>query len=149
MQAPSLNKTGAKPKSRTMKTTEALPKIIAIVGIEDHGPCDPEPTASCPHCGADGRYIYHFICEDGSHRGAMAGCLKLFPKHQFAEKVQGVFKKSLEARKSGRRLASWDEDVLKATEMLESGAIQQREWEARLSGAFYRRAAYLKNRYGR
>lgn len=38
-------------------TDQQLPKIIRFMYETDGGPCDDGPTAVCPHCGADGRYI--------------------------------------------------------------------------------------------
>ncbi len=57
-----------------MPTITTLPAIVRMIGVDD---C---PGGTCPHCGATGRWIYNFECEDGSVRGAMAGCLKLFPQ---------------------------------------------------------------------
>lgn len=56
---------------------ETLPRIVAVLGRSDSGEYG---AATCPHCGAAGRYVYTFQCDDGTTRGAMAGCLKLFPR---------------------------------------------------------------------
>lgn len=55
--------------------TAPLPAIVKMLGVDDAG-----AGASCPHCGATGRWIYNFLCEDGTQRAAMAGCLKQFPQ---------------------------------------------------------------------
>lgn len=63
-----------------LKPTQTLPAIVVITGMKDFGPSDGEGSATCPHCGANGRYVWTFICADGSHRGAMRGYLQLFPQ---------------------------------------------------------------------
>jgi hypothetical protein len=129
--------------------TSTLPKIITVLGVKDCGPCDPEPTGVCPHCGADGRYIYSFLCEDGTVRGAMKGCIQLFPRHPLAFKVQGVFKKQVDYAKKKWKLASWDSAVIEATGDLEARRISLAEWEGRVRNAFAQRDAYLARRFGR
>lgn len=62
-------------------TVAALPKIVRFLGIDDHGPGG---SASCPHCGATGRYVIRFQVEDGRQLGAMRGCIKLFPLTELA-----------------------------------------------------------------
>lgn len=48
--------------------------IIRLIETEDH------PGSCCPHCGAEGRYVKVFECEDGAIRKAMAGCYAAWPK---------------------------------------------------------------------
>lgn len=134
---------------RTITPTSTLPKIITVLGVQDCGPCDPEPTGVCPHCGTDGRYIYTFLCEDGTRRGAMKGCIQLFPRHPLAMKVQGVFKKQLDYTKKQWKLATWDQMVIDATGDLEAKRINLAEWENRVRSAFFQRDAYLKRRFHR
>lgn len=58
----------------------SLPAITRYIGMTDAGPSDGgEAPAHCPHCDAGGRYIHHFECEDGTRRGAMSGCIELYP----------------------------------------------------------------------
>jgi hypothetical protein len=132
-----------------LPTISALPKIITVLAVTDCGPCDPEPTGVCPHCGAGGRYIYSFLCEDGVVRGAMKGCIQLFPRHPFALKVQGVLKKQLDYSKKQWKLASWDQAIIDATHELEIKKINIGEWESRVRTAFAQRDAYLKRRFHR
>lgn len=64
---------------RAISPTTTLPTITRFISLTDHGPCDDgEPSAHCPHCGAGGRYIWTFQCDDGTTRGAMKGCVQLF-----------------------------------------------------------------------
>ena len=127
----------------------SLPKIITVLGVQDCGPCDPDPSGSCPHCGAGGRYIYTFLCEDGTKRGAMKGCIQLFPRHPLAFKVQGVFRKQMNYAKKKWQLASWDTTVIDACGELEAKRMNLREWEVSVQNAFSQRDAYLSRRFRR
>ena len=131
------------------KPISSLPRIITVLAKKDHGPCDGGATAVCPHCGADGRYVYTFLCEDGSRRGAMAGCIKLFPRHPLCYKVQGIFDKVAEYSRKHFKPASWDLAVLDAVAALNAGQINVAEWEHRVNNAFAQRQRYLERRYGR
>ena len=55
-----------------------FPRIVRFFETKD------SPGASCPHCGAEGRYILTFQVEDGRRMGAMRGCVKLFPVSRVA-----------------------------------------------------------------
>lgn len=70
---------------KKITATSTLPRITKFIGTTDYGPCDGGPSAICTHCGSGGRYIHAFECEDGSRRGAMSGCIQLFPIHPFAK----------------------------------------------------------------
>lgn len=107
-----------------IKASAKLPAIIAIVGVHDGGPMDGGfGSAQCPHCGAEGRYVYTFICEDGKRRGAMAGCLKLFPQSNspVSKLVIEAHKRDRQAKdfKPPRKLASWWAAMIAATDALE------------------------------
>lgn len=97
--------------------TATLPAIVAIVGVTDCGPCtDGEMSGHCPHCGAGGRYIWHFICADGTRRGAMRGCLALFPREdgRSMRLVQEAFDRQEQAARDRKPLASWWQDIINA-----------------------------------
>lgn len=81
-----------------------LPLVTRYQGKTDGGPCDDGATAVCPHCGADGRYIHWFECEDGSKRGAMSGCIKLFRFSDIAAADMSLSEKEIEREKNGKGL---------------------------------------------
>jgi hypothetical protein len=60
---------------------ETYMQVARITSRADFGPVgDGEPgSATCPHCGAWGRYVYGFTTVDGEHHGAMAGCVEVWP----------------------------------------------------------------------
>ncbi len=99
-----------------MMTTEQRPTILAVVGCEDHGPCDGGATATCPHCGADGRYIYTCLMSDGTRKGMMKGCLQTFRKDPCAHACELALEK--EAHK---KASSWDRRILDALDGLNKG----------------------------
>lgn len=154
---------------RTIKATQTLPEIIAITGMEDHGPSDGEGSTNCPHCGARGRYVWSFICADGSHRGAMRGCIQLFPgaNSRYAKLVQQAFDKrdeTLEFNRAvgaggrPRKLASWWQEMIDAVEEFAAGRLPDHDaiqaatlkMQQRIAIAEGRRQDWLnKNGYGR
>lgn len=109
-----------------VKPTQTLPEIIAITGMRDFGPSDGEGSTNCPHCGARGRYVWSFICADGSRRGAMRGCIQLFPQavgsSRYAKLIQEAFDRRGKAAEEGKKLASWWQEMIDAAEAF--GAAQ-------------------------
>lgn len=81
-------------------------KPFQFLGMEDCG------ETCCPHCGADGRYIYTWA-EYGKVRGAMAGCYKLLTgkihKGDLDRRIEQI------ADKQGRNkpLNGWDKTILR------------------------------------
>lgn len=109
-------------------TNPALPKIIAFTGTHDGGPCDDGPTAVCPHCGADGRYVHFFITEDGVERGAMSGCIELFPVSPVAKIQRKLRDKERELqRKYGKdaHLNSWQTKMLDSIRIYQEGGMDE------------------------
>lgn len=65
---------------------QGLPRIIRYDHVDDSGEYG---NATCPHCGAKGRYVHHFLTDEGP-RAAMAGCIKLFPTSPVAKEHQAL-----------------------------------------------------------
>lgn len=125
---------------------EKLPKILAVLACDDHGACDPEPTAVCPHCGADGRYVYTFLCDDGTTRGAMKGCIKLFPRSPAAGQCEkALAKQSLASRGKGYA-SKWDERILTAIDQLRAGTLEIRTLEAICEGIVREKKAWMRSK---
>ncbi len=125
-----------------------LPRVVQIIDLEDHGEFG---AASCPHCGAEGRYIYRFICEGSPDeiRGAMKGCFAHFPKHPFVAKDQAIREKERECARTGRQLASWDIEIRDAITAYVNGTISETQATQRIRTAEYGRDCYLRRRFGR
>ena len=132
-----------------MKNNKQLPRIITVLGFTDHGPSDGEGSTSCPHCGCSGRYVWSFLCEDGNRYGAMRGCFKLFPKHQFADTVKAIYEKVKEYQKKDWKIASWDENILNACHDLAEKKIDLSTYENIVRSNLSSRDIYLKSKYRR
>ncbi len=111
-------------RQRTARTdVTSLPRITRFLGIDD---CE---GASCPHCGATGRYIIRFQVEDGRHLGAMRGCIKLFPVTELArEHEYFVTKKARYAKQQPRwNLSARDTEALQWLENAIEGRADPRQ----------------------
>lgn len=132
-----------------IKPTSTLPTVLAIVGVDDGGPCDAGyGSNTCPHCGAEGRYIIKFLCDDGQVRGAMKGCFQLFPGSNTttAKLVQEAYKREKAAKEKKTKLAGWWADIL--AEVSDFSANGSREefpiFASRILDIDARRQAWLK-----
>ncbi len=123
-----------------------LPKIVVVLGVQDYGPCDMGATAICPHCGAEGRYIYSFKCADGSTRGAMRGCLSKFPRHPFAAESQRILEKEQDYKQRSWALPSWDIAIKEAIFAFAEGQIPEEVAMARVRTAQEARRRYKERR---
>jgi hypothetical protein len=126
-------------------TTEKLPMIMRYLGTSDAGEFG---AAKCPHCGADGRYIRSFITADGKRRGAMAGCIKLFPVHPFAEAGMRVAEKIRDAEANGRKPASWDLAIEAALEAYFDQDLTETECESAIRNAEWNKRQWMDRRTG-
>lgn len=109
--------------TKTINDSNVRPSIIAVLACDDYGPCEEGPTASCPHCGAAGRYVYTCLMSDGTRKGMMKGCLGTFAKDACAKQCESaVGKKALESSGKGY-LSKWDKQVLWALDHIETVGI--------------------------
>lgn len=125
-----------------------LPTILYVSGCDDAGEYG---NASCPHCGAEGRYTYRFVTTDGRHGGAMRGCLSKYPQHPIAPIILAVVDKEREIHQHperGGRLASWDTAMLDAVQAFEAGRIGLDELLASVENAQASKRQWMKRRFG-
>lgn len=120
-----------------------LPKIVFMLSVEDGGP---DGGTYCPHCGAEGRYIYNFVCEDGSTYGAMKGCLSKFPMHPFAKLHGEIMGKELEFRRKGWSLPRWDAQVKEAIEKYADNLLSESDVQKAINSAQAAKNAYMKRK---
>jgi hypothetical protein len=125
-----------------MNVYSNLPKITMVLAVDDMG----AGGGTCPHCGAIGRHIYRFTCDDGTERGAMRGCFSHFPQHRFAQIAANILSKEGEAARRGRTLASWDRDTLAAIHDFAAGRKQEWEVDAVIRAGNSAKAAYKRRR---
>lgn len=125
-----------------------LPRITRFLGTSDGGPSDGKGSAICPHCGASGRYVHYFECEDGTKRGAMSGCIKLFPVSPIAQADLALNEKHRDLQKrfgKGATLNTWDKRIREAIDAFYAGTMGERtaldniQW-ARQAAATYRQS---------
>lgn len=129
------------------------PKVVAVLARDDYGPCDPEPRAHCPHCGAPGRYVFTALMSDGGTKRMMAGCLASYASHPAAKDCADALAKEAEAAKSGRKVAHWWGHVLKAIGDLRAcpsgtpeAAAKLKALETACRTMRLRRRAYMQSR---
>ncbi len=118
-----------------------LPHVVEIISLDDAGEGG---AASCPHCGALGRYVYWFQASDGQTYGAMKGCFRHFPKSRYFERMSEILKKEKDAVKKGRKLASWDVEVLEAIRDYGHGTKSVDEVDLIISNADRAKRAYMQ-----
>ena len=146
-----------KTEYREIKATSTLPKRMLTLRTIDCGPMeegDFEPTGNCPHCGAGGRWIHVFLCDDGLVYGAMSGCIKLFgeaPKSKLSKMAELAIEKEkasardLEYRGKKTPVAKWFTAVLDALRDLELGTITLEEAEKIGKTEYFKRATWLRD----
>lgn len=127
-----------------MAEKEKLPRIVRFLESVDAG-----AGASCPHCGATGRYIHRFRLEDGREAGAMSGCVKLFPVHPLAHVEGEIRKKELDYKRKGWNLPSWDLAILDTLEDFYAGRIPEHTAQTRILNERNRAQAFRRRKYGR
>lgn len=88
-------------------STQSFPKLVAVIDYYE--------SDTCPHCGAGGKHVFKFMCDDGSVRAAMRGCLKLYKPGPDARLVQEAFKRIL----AGSTASWWREMVSAAKKLTE------------------------------
>lgn len=132
-----------------------LPSVVAVLGVTDGGPCDAGyGSATCPHCGAEGRYIINFLCDDGTKRGAMKGCFSLFrgSNTRTAKLIQEAFDRQRAAKEKRASLASWWSDMIaEANDFAANGSLEEFPvFAQRILDIDARRQNWLaRNGYGR
>jgi hypothetical protein len=131
-----------------MQTLATLPRITRFLGTSDAG----GPDAVCPHCGAKGRYVHSFECEDGSRRGAMSGCIQLFPVHPIAQADLVLSGRERELRQRfgpTAKLNTWDARIREAIEAVYAGTLDERSALVHIKCAEQAKRAWRRSRFGR
>ena len=131
--ATNVHDNGKAPSDGPPPVAQPHPRIIRVLGVDD---C---PGATCPHCGAEGRYIHRVQLVDGRTIAAMSGCIKLFPVSPVADVHLKLTKKAIEYANKGWGLNRWDTKSLEAIEAFYAGSISEQEAMARVTAE--RRAA--------
>lgn len=140
-------------KYAAITATETLPRITRFLGTTDSGPCEGgEPTAICPHCGSGGRYIHYFECEDGTTRGAMSGCVQLFPIHPIAADDMALRERERDLQQrfgKAAKLNSWDQKIREFIDAFYAGTMDERTARACITSQLMAKRAYRSTRRNR
>lgn len=105
-----------------MNAHASLPTIVRFHGMSRTGPGED----NCPHCGAVGSVVHYFECVDGTRRGAMSGCIKLFPVSPVAREDMRLQKKAADyARGNGYALNRWDHAIREAIDAFYAGTATE------------------------
>jgi hypothetical protein len=116
-----------------------LPRIVRFIETTDCG-----PGATCPHCGATGRWIVRFVTDDGRHLGAMRGCVQLFPVSQVAREGLRLRDKAAKYAKQGWHLNQADTRALETIEAFESGNATEQQAMSAVKSAKARNTARFR-----
>ncbi len=106
-----------------------FPRIVRFLGTSD------SPGDSCPHCGAEGRYVIHFQTESGARGGAMRGCIKLFPTSRIALEELRLTDKQAKYAKQGWTLNRVDTRALEAIQAFYAGTMTESQALGAVDGA--------------
>lgn len=112
-----------------------------FIKIEDCG------STQCPHCGADGRYIYTWE-EDGIRHSAMAGCYKALTGKLEKDEKQQYFVLLSEKQAKNKPLNSWDNNIIRILSYKEEGKYPDSWCDNKIEQVLSERKMYLaKKRY--
>jgi hypothetical protein len=102
-------------------------KAFQFLYMQDCGPCDPGcGSGQCPHCGADGRYIYYWA-EYGKVRGAMAGCYNALTGRVKKDDIDTFMTVLATKLAKGKPLNGWQKTVLRMQQFITDGKYPA-EW---------------------
>lgn len=108
-----------------------------FIAIQDGG-----TGASCPHCGAEGRWIYTWE-QDGVTRSAMAGCYKALTGQLSKGDDTRYFELLAEKQAKGKPLNGWDTNVLRLQKFMQDGKYAKDWCEMKIREVLRQRKQYL------
>jgi hypothetical protein len=88
-------------------------KPFQFIAVQDCG------EACCPHCGADGRYIYQWA-EYGEIKGAMAGCYAALTGRIKKDDVTTHIERISVKQAKNKPLNGWDKTIIRMLEYINS-----------------------------
>lgn len=104
-------------------STTTLPKIdpskaFQFLEVVDCG------SACCPHCGAEGRYIYHWA-EHGVVKAAMAGCYSALTGKLKKDDYTSFMETLSRKQASGKPLNGWQKTVLRMQDYIQKNSSDE------------------------
>jgi len=122
---------------------QSLPTIIEYLGMTA------ADDSVCPHCGASGKVIHHFRCDDGTSRGAMSGCVQLFPMSYLAKQHKRLSEKERDYAKKGWKLNKSETAIMETIRSYYSDEISESEAESIVRQKVAALAQWRQRKYGR
>ena len=110
-----------------------------FIGVKDCG------HTCCPHCGAEGRYIYTWS-ENGNVRSAMAGCYKRLTGMLEKSDENRYFELLSEKQAKNKPLNGWDKRIIGLLKALESGKASESWVQQKIHETLSERKVYLHRR---
>jgi len=107
-----------------------------FIGIEDCG------SATCPHCGSDGRYIYTWEV-DGIKKSAMAGCYNKLTCAIKKNDEDKYFELLAEKQTKGKTLNGWDKSILRMLDFRKNGTYPDLWIDKKIKEILSERKKYL------
>jgi|GEM_PF-7099414 len=109
-------------------------KPYQFLYMTDHGSRLDGDGTCCPHCGADCRYVYHWV-EFGEMRGAASGCYAALTGKIKMDDYDSFIKKLAENQTKNKPLNGWQKTVVRMFEFIEQGKYSaewcnEKIWEA-------------------
>jgi hypothetical protein len=107
-----------------------------FIGVKDCG------ETCCPHCGADGRYIYTWEM-DGVVTSAMAGCFKELTGRMSEDEESRYWVLLAEKQVKNKPLNGWDKSILRMLEFKQSGKYPSEWCDNKINETLRDRKIYL------
>lgn len=111
-----------------------------FISVEDYG------STCCPHCGAEGRYIYTWE-ENGVKKSAMAGCYKALTGKLEKGEEDKYMELLYEKVAKRKKLNGWDKTVLRMLEFKDSGKYPAEWCDRKIKETLRERKKYLAKRF--
>jgi hypothetical protein len=110
-----------------------------FIGVKDCG------ETTCPHCGAEGRYIYEWA-EDGQPRAAMAGCYKLLTGKLEKNDVQKAYQTLAEKQAKNKPLNGWEKTIMRMEAFKAEGKYSKEWCDEKIREAVSQKKMYASGR---
>ncbi len=122
-------------------------KSFQFLGVNDYGsPMDGDGTI-CPHCGAEGRYVYKWA-EFGEIHAAMAGCYKALTGHIKMNDMDAFMKILSEKQAKNKPLNTWQKTVVRMNEFIEQGKFSPEWCESKIWEAVREQKRFAAQKWG-
>lgn len=123
-----------------MKQEVDSSKPFVFLGVKDYG------ETCCPHCGADGRYIYTWS-EFGKISSAMAGCYKLLTGKIEKGDEERFFELLAEKQAKKKPLSGFDKSVIRLLDFKATGKFPADWCDQKIKETLSNRKSFLAKKH--